>query len=119
MNLTPAANDIAMDVAGSFLRFLARACPGWDVGFFRFVLGEDGPAASASCVMGTQVAVVEHPGALDLLIERSKALFDAQGLTKGVVVFVLGSSRQCEIRFDLENLERWKLDAGTGLPAGL
>ena len=119
MTLTPQANDLATDVAGNFIRFLGRACPGWEVGFFRFVLAETGPAASASCVMGAQVAVVEHPGALDLLTERSKALFDAQGLSKGVVLFVVGASRQVEIRFDLENLERWKLDGGTGLPEGM
>lgn len=119
MNLTPEQNEIATDVAGNFVRFLGRACPGWDVGFFRFALGEAGPTASASCVVGADVAVVEHPGVFELLIERSKALFDALGRSKGVVLFVVGASRQVEVRFDLENLGRWKLDAGTGLPEGL
>ncbi len=119
MTLTPEQNAIATDVAGSFMRFLGRACPGWEVGFLRFALGEGGPAVSASCVMGAQVAVVDHPGALDLLAERSKALFEALGRTKGVVLFVVGASRQVEVRFDLESPDRWKLDAGTGLPAGV
>jgi hypothetical protein len=119
VNLTPAANDIAMDVAGSFVRFLGGACPGWELGFFRFVLAETGPTANASCVVGTQVGVVEHPGALDLLIEKTRALFDAQGLTKGVALFVIGASRQVDVRFDLQNLERWKLSGATGLPEGL
>jgi hypothetical protein len=119
VNLTPEQNAIATDVAGSFMRFLGRACPGWEVGFFRFALGEGGPTASASCVLGARVAVVEHPGVFDLLTERSRALFDALGRTKGVALFVVGASRQVEVRFDLEDLERWKLDEGTGLPAGM
>jgi len=119
VNLTPEQSEIATDVAGSFMRFLGRACPGWEVGFFRFALAEGGPAASASCVMGAQVAVVEHPGVFDLLMERSKALFDSLARTRGVVLFVVGASRQVEVRFDVENLERWKLDPETGLPEGM
>jgi len=119
VNIGPEANDRAMVVASSFVRFLAQACPAWDLGFFRFALSEAGPAASASCVTGTEVAVLDHPGAFEVLVERSKALFDAIGRTRGVVLFVLGASGNCEIRFDLEDLERWKLDAGTGVPRGL
>ncbi len=119
MTLTPEQNAIATDVAGTFLQFLGRACPGWEVGFFRYALGAGGPTASAACVIGARVAVVEHPGVFDLLMERSKALFDSLARTKGVVLFVVGASRQVEVRFDLEDLDRWKLDAGTGLPEGL
>ena len=120
MNLSPEANGVATKLADEFVRFLARACPAWEVGFFRFALGDAGPAATASIVVGAEVAVVDHPGVLDLLSERGKALFGALGRSKGVVLFVVGaSSRQCEIRFDLEDLERWTLEAGTGMPRGL
>lgn len=119
MNLGAEANGIAMQVAGSLVRILTQACPAWDVGFLRFALREAGPAVTVSCVAGTEVAVLDHPGALDVLVEGCKALFEAIGRGKGVVLFVVGSSRQVELRFDLEDLDRWTFEAATGMPRGL
>jgi hypothetical protein len=49
-------------------------------------------------------------------------LFETLGLNKGVALFIVNSTRKCQIKFDLEDPNRWnisKLDGGTGFPEAL
>ncbi|TWB75037.1 hypothetical protein FBZ87_104133 [Nitrospirillum amazonense] len=122
--MNDAASALVIDLVQEFITFLNSHSPGWIKGYYRFRAEEARHGANASYTTASDVQLIGAVKASPLyaaMNETGSALLRALGKETGVFLLTVDTGAQYDIRFDWDDLDRWritKLDGGTGLPAG-
>lgn len=119
------AAPIVLDIAKGFIAALSLVDAQWETGYFRFSVDEFVTEVKGSYVSPVGIKLLDVLRSKDFfhpVAEQGQALIVALGRTRGVMLFIVRSDFEYEIKFDFENLGRWKISktaGGTGIPQGL
>jgi hypothetical protein len=119
------ASALVIDLAAAFTRLADEAAPGFTTAYLRFAAEGARFGSTASCVTPAGAALVDavaHRGAFGRLNAFGARLLRSLGRETGVVLLVIDAARGYEIRFEHQDLGRWRIsrrDGGTGVPEGL
>lgn len=116
---------IVIEAAQIFILLLRELDPGWLKGYFRFQRHEQTSEAngSFSTVDGAKlINSIKNGGTIRRLSDASSHLLNLLEKPNGVVLLIVESNLDYEIKFEYINLDRWRitrLDGGTGIPKDL
>lgn len=121
---------LVFEIAKEFVELVRRVEPKWSKAYFRFCL--EGPrdgwtkhGATASYVIKSTAALIaasKHGTFYDSMNNKIMRLLTMLGKDQAVVLVVINSTFHCDIKFEYQNLDQWKItkmDGGTGIPEGL
>ena len=124
MGLDEAAPHV-IDIAKSFVALVRDVEPKWQKGYLRFCSHDLTTEVKASYVHGGGVEIIntlKHKNFFGSFTKKGKELLAALGKDRGLFLLVIDSSLNYEIKFEYQNLERWritKLEGASGIPEGL
>lgn len=116
---------VVIDIAKSFIKLVQGIEPKWNKAYFRFRLQESVCEAKGSYVHGTEVVIInvlKHKDFFHPINDKAQELLTLLGKMQGVFLLVVNSNFEYDIKFEYENMNRWKiskLDGGTGIPEGI
>ncbi|MDR3428742.1 hypothetical protein [Silvimonas sp.] len=119
------ATPLVIDIARSFISLVREIEPSWRKAYLRFCLRDSVSEAKGSYVHESGVDiidVVKHKDFFHPVAQKGQDLLAALGKTEGVFLLVTDSSFDYEIKFEYQDLNRWrisKLGGGTGVPSGI
>lgn len=119
------ASPLVIDIARGFISLVMSIEPGWKKAYLRFLAEESESEVKGSVVSESGVQIIDvlkhkdffHPAAA-----KGRELLQALGKDEGLFLLIIDSSFDYEIKFEYENMDRWKIskfDGGTGIPTGL
>ena len=112
-------------LARQFIDLLQTIAPGWQRGFFWFKWEPNHDRYNSSYVRGDRVDLIgsiDNSGALEEIGKTAGKLAGSLDKTQGLLLLIVESSFDYEIKYEFEDLSRWrisKMDGLTGIPAGL
>ncbi len=115
-------SPLVIAVAQQFVILLRKINRQWEKGYFRFRKDDSVVEANGSYCVGSDVELINSVKYSVYLVDlrnKGEELLQAMGSENGVFVLVVTSSLDYEIKFEYENMDRWRitlLDNGTGLP---
>jgi hypothetical protein len=119
------ATELVMQLAKDFMGALFATAPGWRKAFWRLESDGDERGCSGSYVRGGEVTVLDpfaHAMLMDRMGETGVSLLDVLGKgRRAVCLLILDSEGEYKVRFDYDDLERWritKIGGATGIPVG-
>jgi hypothetical protein len=123
------SNDVAgplvIDLAKAFIALVMSIEPMWRKAYLRFETRDSEREIKASLMSesGVQIIdVLEHKDFFHPATTIGQELIQALGKEVGVFLLIVDSSFDYEVKFEYEDMDRWKIskfDGGTGIPAGL
>ncbi len=119
------ASPLVIDIARSFISLVREIEPKWSKAYLRFCSHDMVSEAKGSYVHETGVEIVDvlkHKNFFHPVVQKGQDLLAALGKTEGVFLLVTDSNFDYEIKFEYQNLERWKISkmkGGTGIPEGI
>ncbi len=117
------ASVAVVELAKRLFQLVQQLEPGWLRVFFRFSAVDDQYGSTASYVVGSKAVLIDairnspFYRAMNSQCLELFRLLDKEG---GVLLLAAASDFKYEIKFDFEDMDRWKIslmDGGTGIPA--
>lgn len=112
-------------LAKAFIQIIASIDPKHEKAFYRFQFEPMRYGSNSSYVVGANVFLVDpfqHGRSLEHLNAISAALFQYLDNRPGVLLLTTDADFNYDIRFEYDDLERWKinkLNGSSGIPQGL
>jgi hypothetical protein len=123
------ANDkttpLVAEMAKDFISLVRTIEPGWRKAYLRFSWRNSASEVKGSYVHAGGVDIINVIGHKDFFHPANKKgqdLLVALGKTEGLFLLVVDSSFDYEIKFEYQDMNRWKiskLGGGTGVPEGI
>lgn len=119
------ASKITIDLVKEFVDLLNSADPQWTKGYYRFLYEEDYYQSQKSYCTNDTVFIVDslqHSELCHRMDQIADQLFNILERPKGLLLLIVDSDLNYDIKFEWHDLGRWritKLDGATGIPAGL
>jgi hypothetical protein len=119
------SSEQVVELARQFIDLLQTIAPGWQRGFFRFKWEPNHDRCNSSYVRGDRVDLIssiDNSGAFKEIGNTAWKLAGSLDKPQGLLLLIVESSFDYEIKFEFEDLTRWqisKMDGLTGIPAGL
>jgi hypothetical protein len=116
---------LVIDIAKSFIKLVQEIEPKWDKAYFRFCSKDSVCEAKGSYVHGTDVVIInvlKHKNFFHPINDKGQELLTLLEKTEGVFLLTANSDFNYEIKFEYQDMNRWKiskLDGGTGIPEGI
>ena len=118
-------SEIVIDIAREFMELIPELAPTWSKAYFRFSMDVSGHGSNASYASGSSVVIID-PFKNATFFAKANAkgveLLNKLQKKRGVVLVQIDSNFNYEVKFEFDDLERWrisKLNGGTGIPQGL
>lgn len=127
-NASKIANETAtltIEIAKDFMSFMQAVDRRAERAFYRLLSEEFHYGSNASYLAGDEVNLIsamKHRDFFAAMNEKGRALLASMGKVRGVFLLVIDADFNYELKFEWNDLQRWKitkLDGGTGVPAGL
>jgi hypothetical protein len=116
---------VVIDLAKEFMDMIRHIEPSWERAYFRFCADESKFGSNGSYVCGGKAIIID-PFKWNALFksmnEKSAKLLSLIGKVRAVILLEIDSTFDYEIKFEYQNLERWKItkiNGGTGVPEGI
>ena len=119
------ASPLVIDIAKGFISLVMAIEPKWNKAYFRFCSQNSVAEAKGSFVADSGVQIIDvlkHKDFFHPTAKKGQDLLAALGKSEGVFLLVIDSSYNYEIKFEYQDMSRWKiskLGGGTGIPLGL
>lgn len=119
------ATPIVIDIAKSFISLVQGIEPNWQKAFLRFCWRDSVSEAKGSFVRASEVDIInvlKHKDFFHSVTKKGQALLMALGKSEGMFLLLINSNFEYEIKFEYEDLNRWKISklaGGTGIPEGI
>jgi len=120
-----AESQAVVAIAMSFVDLLNDIAPGWIKGYLRFSMWGAGHGSNASYASESGVKIVDPFMSADFFAKLNATgveLLKELKKNQGVFLVVIDSALNYEVKFEFEDLERWKitkLNGASGIPIGL
>lgn len=118
------SSAVVIELAKSLIDLARKIEPKWNKAFFRFSLDEAKYGSNGSYIVGSEVIIFDPflcGETFFRMNEEGVKLLKLLDKSRGVFLVRADSSFDYDIKFEFQDLERWKitkLDGGTGLPEG-
>jgi hypothetical protein len=125
LTMSDAQAAAVVDLAKEFMELTHRVEPAWKKAYFRFSADESRRGSNASCVTDERVLLVDpfkYDAFFKSMNEKSVRLLKLMEKEWAVVLLSIDSAFDYEIKFEYQNLDRWritKINGGTGVPEGV
>lgn len=113
---------IVIELAQEFMATIRQIAPTYTRAFFRFCSEGHKYGSNGSYAVDTHIALID-PFANNRFFanmnEKAIKLLSAMDKNHGVILLVIDSAFNYDVKFEYEDLERWKIskiNGGTGVP---
>jgi hypothetical protein len=119
------ASKITIDLVKEFVDLLNSADPQWTKGYYRFLYepGHYGCNGSYTNEEDTLlIGALKYSTFFEAMTQISLKIFEAIEKPMGLLLLIVDSDLNYDIKFEWHDLGRWritKLDGATGIPTGL
>jgi hypothetical protein len=116
---------IVIELAKEFIEFIRQIEPAWNRAFFRFCSEGFKYGSNGSYIYDSKVMLIDPFKYNDFFAkmnEKSVRLLTLLGKEQGVLLLIIDSGFNYDIKFEYQNLERWriaKVNGGIGVPEGI
>jgi hypothetical protein len=116
------AAPLVVEMVKGLVSILGVSDPCWQKGYLRILLLEDRSRVEGSYTHGSSVDLIEamqYGDSMQEIAKLGRQLLEALGKGEGLILLEVDSGLQYEIRFEYEDMERWrvdKADGNTGIP---
>lgn len=119
------AAPLVVEMMKGLVSILRASDPNWGKAYLRVLLQVDRAQVCGSYIHESEVDLIDamqHGKAMQDIAKLGRRLLSAVGKEEGLILLEIESNLQYEIRFEYDDMERWKIDkmeGNTGLPVGL
>jgi len=117
-------STIVIDLAKELIELAHRLEPNWSKAFYRFCFEEHNHGSNASYIGGVDVVIIDpfkNSSFFGSMNAKSVRLLESLGKNQAVFVLTVDSTCNYDIKFEYEDMNRWKISkisGGTGIPEG-
>ena len=118
------ATPLIINIAKKFITLIRGVEPSWQTAYLRFVFRGSAAETKASYVHAAGVDIIDvlkHREFFHAVTRQGQELLSAHGKEHGLFLLIADSSFNYEIKFEYEDLDKWRISkiSGTGVPEGL
>jgi hypothetical protein len=119
------ASPLVVDIAKTFISLIMEIEPKWSKAYLRICVQDSMSDAKGSYASAAGVAIIDvlkHKDFFHPVMAKAQGLLAALGKAEGLLLLVVDSDFDYEIKFEYQDMNRWKISklaGGTGIPSGL
>ncbi|GAB7549703.1 hypothetical protein [Cupriavidus sp. 8B] len=116
---------IVIELAKEFMELIRQIAPAWSRAYFRFCLEGSKHGSNGSYVIDSKVDIIDpftHNAFFRGMNEKAMQLLALLSKDQAVLLLVIDSTFNYDIKFEYQNLDRWRItkaNGGSGVPEGI
>jgi hypothetical protein len=116
---------IIIELAKEFIGLIRQIEPAWQNAYFRFCSEGIKHGSNGSYVSDGKVVIIDpfkHNAFFKYMNEKAMRILAILGKEQAVLLLVIDSNFNFDLKYEYQNLDRWKItkiNGGTGIPEGI